>query len=226
MTEFRPKIVVASHVNSEPIAVPKLVKSLIESGVPSEDILVVVGGCGKEGETQRYGVRLVFVTHNSYDHTGLIYLLESNEAYPWWWSMHDTTEAGKDFYRKICAVGGTYEHIAVGEEGWLNMGLFSMDFLQRVKAYVLALKNCSKLAAILSERVYPRLTQSSSYAPRGHFTFLDHKDVYGDGAIRRVIYYQAIDLYKYQSFYLEKQQTLDYLRSQEITRKFHREQSR
>ena len=225
MRDFKPKFVISSHVSSETIAVPKLVKSLLACGVPPEDILVVVGGSKKESVTVRKGIKTAFVTHNSYDHTGLIYLLESEETHPWWWAMHDTTEAGKDFYQQILSVGPTHEHIAVGGEGWLNMGLFSLEFLKRIRAYVLSLKNCSKLAAILSERVYPRLTQSGSYAPQGHFTFLEHRDVYGDGAIRRVIYYKAIDLYKYQSFYLEKKQTLDYLRSQEIRQKFRYEQS-
>jgi hypothetical protein len=130
--------------------------------------------------------------------------------------LHDTTEVGSNFLNLIAKRGCTHDHIAIGDEGWLNMGLFSLKFITECKNYILSLKNCSKLRAILSERVYPKLTESSSYCGRHGFSFLAHRDVYGDGVIRRVIYYPEIDLYKYQSFYIEKKETLEYLRSQEL----------
>ena len=225
MPEFLPKFIISSHVSSFEKAVPKLVKSLIKSGVDKSNIIVVVGGADECKEKLSNGVKTHYVNHNSYDHTGLIFLLESDEDHEWWWSMHDTTEVGPGFYQKIIKYGAKNEHVSVGEEGWLNMGLFSIKFLKRIRHYVLSLKNCSKLSAILSERVYPRLTRSSSYSSAGDFIFLDHRNVYSDGVIRRVIYYEAIDLYKYQSFYLEKQQTLEYLKNQEIDRKFRLEKS-
>ena len=223
MLPFRPKFLISSHTSSVSKCAPRLLKSLIKCGVDPQDILVVVGGSTKEASEERLGVPHVYVTHNSYDHTGLIHLVESGLDYPWWWVMHDTTEVGPEFYQKILSFGPARPHIAVGAEGWLNMGLFSIAFIREASHYILSLKNCSKLRAILSERVYPCLTRSTSYAPKDGFELLDHRDVYKDGVIRRVIYYPALDLYKYQNFYLEKKQTLDYLKSQEIDRKFHRE---
>jgi hypothetical protein len=223
MPDFHPRFVISSHVSSVSRCASKLVNSLLKCGIDARDILVVVGGSEAAFKDVRQGVEYAYVMHNSYDHTGLIYLTESEQDHPWWWAMHDTTEAGPEFYQKILAFGPKRPHVAVGGEGWLNMGLFSLSFLQEARHYVLSLKNCSKLRAILSERVYSNLTRSASYAPKDGFTFLDHRDVYGDGVIRRVIYYPALDLYKYQSFYLEKQQTMDYLKSQELERKFHRE---
>lgn len=223
MYDFHPKFVISSHVKSVSKCAQKLLKSLMKCGIDPKDVLVVVGGSNSEFTNVRRGITYAHVTHNSYDHTGLIYLIESNQDHPWWWAIHDTAEAGPEFYQKVLAFGPERPHVAVGGEGWLNMGLFSMQFLHEARHYVLSLKNCSKLRAILSERIYPNLTKSTSYAPKDGFEFLDHRDVYGDGVIRRVIYYSELDLYKYQNFYLEKKQTMDFLKSQEIERKFHRE---
>jgi hypothetical protein len=106
------------------------------------------------------------------------------------------------------------------------MGLFSIEFLHEIRNYVLSLKNCSKLRAILSERIYPRMTHSGGYCPSCGFGAIDHRDVYGDKVIRRVLYYNDLDLYKYQGFYLENQTTIEYLRGQEIQRKFALEKAR
>jgi hypothetical protein len=207
---------VSSHISSHKKHAEKLIKSLLKCGVKNDQILVVVGGAEFEQTIRKNNITYAYVNHNSYDHTGLIYLLESNNTNPWWWVLHDTTEVGSNFLNLIAKRGCTHDHIAIGDEGWLNMGLFSLKFITECKNYILSLKNCSKLRAILSERVYPKLTESSSYCGRHGFSFLAHRDVYGDGVIRRVIYYPEIDLYKYQSFYIEKKETLEYLRSQEL----------
>jgi hypothetical protein len=192
----------------------------LQNNIKPSDILVVVGGDDSEKTFAINGINYAHVTHNSYDHTGLIYIIESNCQHPWWWSLHDTVEVGPSFYKTVLDRGPANPHISIGEEGWLNMGLFSLDFLTQSKNYILSLKDCSKMRAILSERMYTRLTQSGFYAPRCTYQMKDHKDIYGDGVIRRIIYYPGIDVYKYQGFYLEKQQTIDFLRGEEARYKF------
>lgn len=210
------KFAISSHVGNPSAFTENLLESLRTSGVKSKDIVVVCGGAKSEESVLKNGVDHRYVTHNSYDHTSIVYLVESGAEHPWWWVMHDTTEAGPDFLKRIQARGATHPHIALMREGWMNQGLFSIEFLQEIRHYVLRLKNCSKLRAILSERVYPRLTMSAYYEEEP--VLLDRRDVYGDGDIRSAIHFPSIDFVKYQKHFIDSMMTRSFLNSQQIER--------
>ena len=85
--------------------------------------------------------------------------------------------------------------------GWLNMGLFKNSYLDRNKDYILSLKNCSKIRAILSERVYTRLEEFDFFVPDSNcIRMLENENIYKDNKKRNVLYYKGLDFYKYQSY--------------------------
>jgi len=168
----------------------------------------VCGGHDKTSERDFAGVRMHCVDHNSYDHTALVDIVECEPEGTWWFAMHGTSRVGPRFLRSIMKFGFKHDHVSVLKNGWLNMGLFSRRFLVANAQYIMNLKNCNKMMAILSEQLYPRLCSSCAHydtVPSMHI--LQKDNAYGDGIERQCLYFKPIDLYKYQSFHYASEAT-------------------
>ena len=149
----------------------------------------------------KYGVNYLACDHNSYDHTALIGILDSQLEDNWWFVMHDTCGVGPRFFHKLHEVGKQDSHMALLEEGWLNIGQFSPDFLTSARNYILSLRNCTKMQAIFSEKMYRRFSDGKFYCKSGQFRSLGMHDIYENNTPRSVLYFPSLDLYKYQSYH-------------------------
>ena len=79
MNVYNFKIVISSYKTSYKITAKKLIESLAENNnFPRSQILLVVGGYESKSESKFLDVRTIYVDHNSYDHTGLIEIIEGN----------------------------------------------------------------------------------------------------------------------------------------------------
>lgn len=203
------RFAIASHKSDVETTVPLLVRSLVQdNGVDPSQIHVVAGGYEEPGAFDLAGARVHCVQHNSFDHTALIDVLERGVPGAWWFNLHATTKAGPEFVRKVLEHGFGVEHFAVMASGWLNMGLFSRSYLERIRDYVLALKDCNKMQAILTEQMYWRFAESRSYYDWvGPHTHKGNQDVYGDGVLRQVMHLPGCDLYKYQAYFITNERT-------------------
>ena len=74
------KIVISSHIKSYQTIAPLFIESLIRGGLSTEKILLVVGGNDSKNKTSFLDCETIFVDHNSYDHAGLIEVLEGKHA--------------------------------------------------------------------------------------------------------------------------------------------------
>ena len=75
------------------------------------------------------------------------------------------------------------------------------SYLKRNKDYILSLKNCSKIRAILSERVFTRLEGFDYFVPDYNcIRTLENENIYKDDKKRNVLYFKGMDFYKYQSY--------------------------
>jgi len=85
--------------------------------------------------------------------------------------------------------------------GWLNMGVIDQSFIKTNSNFILSLKNCSKIRAILSERTFTRLGDFDYLVPnyKSH-RFIENENIYGDDKQRTVLYFNDLDFYKYQSY--------------------------
>jgi hypothetical protein len=93
------------------------------------------------------------------------------------------------------------DYVSMTDMGWLNMGLFKKSYLERNKNYILSLKNCSKIRAILSERVFTRLEDFDYFVPDSNcLRTLENENIYNDDKKRNVLYFKDMDFYKYQSY--------------------------
>ena len=195
------KIVISSHVKSYQTIAPLLIESLVRNGLSPEKILLAVGGNDSRCKSTFMECELVFVNHNSYDHTGLIEVLEGNHKSDYWFSTHDTCIAGCEFVSFLNQYTPKKDYVSMTDMGWLNMGLFKNLYLERNKDYIMSLKNCSKIRAILSERVFTRLEDFDYFVPDYNcIRTLENENIYKDDKKRNVLYFKGIDFYKYQSY--------------------------
>ena len=195
------KIVITSHIKSYQTTVPLLINSLTRNNFDSEKILLVIGGNENKSESTYLNCQTVFVDHNSFDHTGLIEILEGKHKSDYWFSSHDTCIAGPNFIRFLRNYKPKKDYVSMTEMGWLNMGLFKNSYLERNKEYIFSLKNCSKIRAILSERVFTRLEDYDYFIRDNNcIRSLENENIYNDDKKRNVLYFKGLDFYKYQSY--------------------------
>ena len=191
------KFIISSYISSYKFTLPKLIESLKRNNISEKNILSVVGGCDSKFKEDN----IIFTNHNSYDHTGIIEIIESELKSKYWFALHDTCEAGPCFYSNLSKYKITKPYISLTEMAWMNMGLFSDTYIQNNKDYILSLKNCSKVRAILSERVYSRLDDYDWFGLQKDYQRIrDCKNIYNDEKKRDVLYFPFLDLYKFQSY--------------------------
>lgn len=191
------KFIISSYISSYKNTLPKIIDSLKRNNIPNDNIISIVGGCDNKSREEN----IIFTNHNSFDHTGIIEIIESKLESKYWFALHDTCEAGPNFYQNITKHKITKPYIALTEMAWMNMGLFSNQYIQNNKDYILSLKNCSKIRAILSERVYSRLDDYSWFGLQKDYQRIrDCKNIYNDEKKRDVLYFPFLDLYKFQSY--------------------------
>jgi hypothetical protein len=183
-----------------------LIKSLIKNNIKPSNIYVFIGGNSEPKKEIRNGINYYYVDHNSYDHTSVISIIEENLVTDYWLCIHDSCEAGERFFENLTNCPKS-KFSAILEDGWLNMGLFSQDFLDTNKEYILKLKNCNKMQAILSEQIYSRLGDASYINSRAKTQLKSKSNVYNDGVERLTIYFADLDLYKYQTYHYNSEYT-------------------
>jgi hypothetical protein len=196
------KIVISSYKTSYQNSGKKLIESLVQSNAfNSEQILLVVGGYDRREQFEYLNCKAIKVNHNSYDHTGLIEVIEGEEQSKYWFSTHDTCIAGPNFLSSLLKHKINKDFVAMTEMGWLNMGIFSQKFLNVNKPFILSLKNCSKIRAILSERTFTRLGDYQFLTPNSKVhRSIENQNIYEDNKKRNVLYFEELDFYKYQSY--------------------------
>lgn len=196
------RIVISSYKTSYKNSGKKLIESLVcNNNFSSDQILLVIGGYDKREQFEYLNCKAVKVDHNSYDHTGLIEVIESEEQSKYWFSTHDTCIAGPNFISSILKYKINKDFVAMTEMGWLNMGIFSQSFLKKNKSFILSLKNCSKIRAILSERTFTRLGDYQFLTPNSKVhRSIENQNIYEDSKKRNVLYFEQLDFYKYQSY--------------------------
>jgi hypothetical protein len=190
--------------NTLPVLLPSLIQG---NAIDPGQITVVVGGADQVWCEVRNQVHYRYVTHNSFDHTGLIEVIEADLDGDFWCALHDTCLAGPRFYGAIRTFNPSLEYTSIDRDGWMNMGIFSGAFLRENTSYILSLKDCSKTRAMLSERVYLHMAFSASLE-RTAYRIMGETQPYPDSHLRKVIYFEATDLYKYMANHAQRQKEI------------------
>ena len=211
--------IVSSNVNYVDKVVPKLLQSLLNSGVPSEDVIVFVGGGNFGYNKFRSGVSHRHVDADAFDFNAFLGLIDLDtkdfgKKFDKVFLLHDTCEVGPKFYElTVDNIDLEADMTVVGQPGfntaWCGFGMYNTNVIFECKEHLERFRNIIKFTHPVDGGSIARsctggpyeipgvvLPYKVSYYPNTEEPeILDHTSVYG-GARRRVEYFRGIDLYK------------------------------
>ena len=201
------KIAISSHKDFCEKTFTCIVQSLIESGVPKQDIYFFIGGHAEYKKIDS-DVNVWEVNHNSIDFTGLISVLDLDIKSDRWFLLHDTLYVGPDFYRTILYMQSDCDTIDMSSLWPKNMGSYSQKYLPQISDILLTkYKNVStevedahvfKTMNVDTENCF--LKKQEFYCTDRPYIINDKIDFYKSNNLRSIQYYPTIDIYKIQSY--------------------------
>lgn len=194
---------------------PIVIKSLLENGIPPQDIYFIVGGYDvvRESITDE-GVNLIQVNQNSIDYTGLIAVVEQDIQADYWILLHDTCYIGPKFYPTI--LGYTYGSapaVALSSDLSMNIGAYSWSYLQEIKEDLMHYRNTDFSETAIQKWKQRGIADEdrflSAYRSSYHYTSLPRTssgpvDIYGTSVLRMVEYFPGVDFYKVKANWYNK----------------------
>lgn len=196
------KFTISSHENYIEHTRKVLEPSLLEAGVPKDDIYWFVYSSNVSKYTPVTS-NYWLVHHNSIDFTGLVSVLELEMAHPWWFLLHDTTRVGPNFYNYLKNFELTGETIPISKHGVHpggNMGLYSWEYLMNNTEAVLGFKNHNEDVHKFKTKLVQHEDGLFKHAHRALNTrgpkYGPPEDRYGTGMPRLEEHFEELDLYK------------------------------
>jgi hypothetical protein len=190
--------IVSSYYKYYDCCYPKLLRSLIHSGVNHSDVFGFVADSYnfKDGNIYR-------IDHNSYDFNALIGVVDNadffSNKYSHLFLLHDTCVAGKKF--KFLVENNfdiNVNHTSVC--GFMTMGMFKTNYLLEQHDFISSQKNMTKDRAIELEDHFFKSNSKicynrSKYMPDNeHYIRLRARKYCGEH--KNVCYFPYLDLYK------------------------------
>ncbi len=186
---------------------PVIIPSLINCGVPANDIYFFIGGFDKtEISISNEGVNVIKVTQNSIDYTGLIGVLDLQIHADYWMLLHDTCYVGPNFYKNI--VNYNYNNapmVSLSYDLSMNIGSYSWDYLQNIKDELFQYRNTDftensiqywKKIGVLNEDVFFKNFKHLHHYCNTQRLVSDPVNLYNSNTLRIIEYFPNIDLYK------------------------------
>jgi hypothetical protein len=204
---MKTKFAISSHINFYQKTYPYIIGSMLEHGVPAEDIFFFIGGCEKYEKVEGAEVNVWKVNHNSVDFTGLVSVLDLGLKADRWFLLHDTLYVGPEFYPTILNHPTQPDVIAMSQLWSKNMGSLSQAYLDNIAPVLLSeYKNTRldkdaahqfKTMNIATENRF--LVCQDYYTTQRPIIKESAIDFYQTGTPRDIQYYFDIDIYKVQS---------------------------
>lgn len=212
------KFLINSNKLYAPISLKRIIPSLIDCGIKSEDILVIIGGCEDvSGNFFNAGLFQCFNTRiNAIDQTAF-YVFNRNQNIfndDLYFYLQDTTYVGKEFKKNIDLLvkKNGIEAFKCFNGKSSNIGLYTrqglINFFKKDTLY-------SYYEKILCDTFSPNDTNNLKYKKQISFKLEDHIfkniptipicqkkqllgkfDIYGTGNDRVLFYFKELDLYK------------------------------
>jgi len=199
--------VVSSNINYFEKTFPIFIE-----GVPKnkrEKFVFVVNGSEKEFVEEKEGVKIKYVTDNSFEYSPLIDLVKHPNYYncDFIFLLHDTCTLGRNFFKKVEKFNPSFDTIAVSSLetsfGWLKK-----SFILSKSKFILSMKNCSKEKQVENRGKLFRIAQTKTTF-QTNYRVLSKKKIYGGKVGRVVEYYDGVDLYKNRANVKENDEILE-----------------
>lgn len=187
---------------------PVVVKSLLQSGIQSSQIIFIVGGSETETvDVTEDGISIAFVTYNSFDLTGLIYIAENIDKYQEYknfFLLHDTCEV-LPYFKEKSEEFNTLEIIKpLSKNISMNIGMYSsqclteqLQVLQNIKYFPTSaadLQNVKNFFVVNEDILFNKYRATSVY--NSSWKVLDEVGYYNKDNIRTVELFEDIGIVK------------------------------
>ena len=204
------KVIINSNIRN----IETTLKKINEGGILDKNPAVFCFIVGGSAEPIDVGYGNVFFTDvNSFDLTGLIYLIEKDynlcgdESF---FYTHDTCFFGERFLDLLGKINLKEARLFEGANCSMHMGVYNKDIIEKHKREILKFRNTSSDVSILNA-IKDSLIHNESFVlgDSGFLTRqrlpLETKCVYNNNVPRLVEYFPELDFYKFKANWHAKQ---------------------
>lgn len=205
------KIAIATNINFYEKTLPILIKSLLDCNINKEDINVFNSGFDKSDLQIIDGIKHYYLSHNSYEYSPLIEIVERGLESDYWFLIHDTCKVGNNFKELLFNIPDSRpEKIALKSKPAMSIGSYRYDYLLSIKDKLLSIKNTDyskeslmkwKLWGVPNEDFILWMTEPKPiiYNNKNEWSITEYENWYGTNTTRRTEYYPSLDIYKNKS---------------------------
>lgn len=194
---------------------PPLIKSIIEFN-PGFNVIIVVGGAPSSSLKMAVDRNIVImeVTHNSFDFTAFIALLEMNLQLlttPFLFFMHDTVIIGPKFFSTLLSIQVPESITSISfQHPSSNIGIYHRSVLHKFNDTILRFKNSKSdheslnelkhLHVVIEDLIFRLNTKSHRFFPTKSIpNWGSTEDPYNSGTQRIKEYFPDLDFYKWKA---------------------------
>lgn len=199
------KIAVATNKHFYLKSLPVVLTSLLESGIPKEDIHIFNNAFESSYDEQIDNITHHYMDHNSCEHGALVEIVEKQLESDYWFLIHDTCKVGPNFKTLLYNIPESKpEKIALTVYPSMCIGSYRYDYLLSQKEKILSLKNQWRYAVYTNEDSILWYTDPPAVCYNGYNSWCcellnENDNWFGTETIRRSEYYPSLDLYKNKS---------------------------
>jgi len=211
------KIAVASNINFYKSTLPIVIPSLLERGIEPNDIHVFIAG----GHNYRYeltpdGLHFHYLSHNSYEYSPLIEIVEKELVSEYWFLIHDTCKLGPKFKELLYNIPENRpDKLALKSKPAMSMGTYKYSYLMTWKDKIMSIRNNDYSEQAMNHWKYWGVPNEDwimwmtgdrplIYNNNDGWVVVDNENWYGISTQRRTEYYYSLDLYKNKSNWGQK----------------------
>ena len=214
------KFAIATNKEFAPVTIEKCIQSLLDSGVPADDIYILEGGYAYSSKVYNMfpfnkregGVHHYRIVEDAMDYNAFIGVLFWNLEADYWFMLHDTCWVGKGFYEAVKGLKIDSPVMALSKEGFsMNIGLYSYKYIKANEFFIDSFAHWKDKGELKKHMVGTEDALLNTYKAKSHMCIdppevTGPTDLYGNGVQRIVVYYKEIDFYKSKANWQPKEQ--------------------
>jgi len=205
------KIAIATNIKYYNYTLPILISSLINSGIEKKDIYVFNSGFNEFSHEIIDEITYYKLSHNSYEYSPLIEIVEKELSSEYWFLIHDTCKVGKNFKTLLYNIPQNKPvKLALKTKPAMSIGLYKYDYLLSVKDKLISIRNSDishqsminwKIWGVPNEDYILWMTDPEPiiYNDNNNWETIDYENWYNTTTNRKTEYYHSLDLFKNKS---------------------------
>lgn len=205
------KIAVATNINFYKLSLPIIIESLLSSGIEKSQIYIFNAGFTEDKREEIDGITHYYLSHNSYEYSALIEIVEKQLISEYWFLIHDTCKVGPKFKELLYNIPDSKpEKLALKDSPAMSIGTYRYDYLLSLSDKLISIKNTDYSEGALQRWkrwgvpnedfiLWKSTPQPLIYNNNKNWNIVAYENWYGTNTTRRTEYYPSLDIYKNKS---------------------------